>query len=315
MHGGRCLTGAQAATSSSSSSSCAAAPRRTRVHQRRAAHVARAKDSIGEDVLARLRAAEEEATRLRKELATVQAASGLADPTVVAKPRKRIDGTDAREGMLSSGSTRSAWLSENETAAVEDPEMAATVQRRLIVGAALAAGLAAFALVPTESLVIKPSRPMFSYLVPVLRIQQLLADTKEVVDDANWEQLRLILSRISGNPNNARENVGAVIALLGDAKTSEKARAIANEFYEFLASADYDKYFDTMVSRNRVISGVQNAQFVDFSNRSLLAAQQRLAAFLALVPSDQLEAARVQIEAIYAASSPPAPEPSAGEQS
>jgi hypothetical protein len=35
----------------------------------------------------------------------------------------------------------------------------------------LGAGLAAFALVPTEKLVLKPSKPMFFYLVPIMRVE------------------------------------------------------------------------------------------------------------------------------------------------
>jgi hypothetical protein len=45
------------------------------------------------------------------------------------------------------------------------------------------------------------------------------------------------------------------------------------------------------------VSGAQAAEFVGFSQRSLASAQARLAAFLALLPGEQLEAARSQVEA------------------
>jgi hypothetical protein len=46
-----------------------------------------------------------------------------------------------------------------------------SLQRRLIIGIGLSAALGAFALVPTEALRPRPSKPLFLYLVPLLRIQ------------------------------------------------------------------------------------------------------------------------------------------------
>ncbi len=43
------------------------------------------------------------------------------------------------------------------------------------------------------------------------------------------------------------------------------------------------------------ISGTQNAEFVKFSGAALQSAQQRLAAFLALMPRDQLDTAKQQL--------------------
>lgn len=45
------------------------------------------------------------------------------------------------------------------------------LQRRLLIGGALTLGLGAFALVPTEALRPKPPKPMYFYIVPLLRIQ------------------------------------------------------------------------------------------------------------------------------------------------
>lgn len=50
------------------------------------------------------------------------------------------------------------------------PALASPPQRRLILGAVAAVGLGAFALVPTQQLAVsKPSKPLFFYLVPLLR--------------------------------------------------------------------------------------------------------------------------------------------------
>ena len=45
------------------------------------------------------------------------------------------------------------------------------MQRRLIIGVGLSAALGAFALVPTEQLQPAPSKPLFFYLVPLLRVR------------------------------------------------------------------------------------------------------------------------------------------------
>lgn len=43
------------------------------------------------------------------------------------------------------------------------------------------------------------------------------------------------------------------------------------------------------------VSGAENAEFVAFSGKALKSAQSRLKAFLALLPSDQLQAAQQQV--------------------
>jgi len=46
------------------------------------------------------------------------------------------------------------------------------LQRRLLIGVVLTAAALAFALVPTDSLrIVKPLKPLFFYLVPLIRVQ------------------------------------------------------------------------------------------------------------------------------------------------
>lgn len=66
-------------------------------------------------------------------------------------------------------------------------------QRRLLIGVALTAAAAAFALVPTDSLrLVKPQKPLFVYLVPLLRVQvsgrvlSWLSDFECVVLTDSW---------------------------------------------------------------------------------------------------------------------------------
>ena len=44
-------------------------------------------------------------------------------------------------------------------------------QRRLLLSVLAGVGLAAFAVIPTEKLSLKPSKPLYFYIVPLLRIQ------------------------------------------------------------------------------------------------------------------------------------------------
>ncbi|KAG2499370.1 hypothetical protein HYH03_002945 [Edaphochlamys debaryana] len=265
---------------------------------------------LDEDVLARLRAAEEEAARLRKELEAAQKQGGVADP-VETGPKPRIDGQDVslRETIWDAGSPRSTWLSEKdveffsgpagikeEDPSTQDPEYKATVTKRILIGAVLTAGLGAFALVPTEALRPKPSKPMYFYLVPVLRVESLLSECKAIIEDADWPQLRQALNRIDGPPNNIRTNLDAIIALIPEARSATRATELSADLYEYLRSLDPNEYFDIMA---RSLTGSQNAQFSAFSLKALAAGQAKLAELLALVPQDQLAIAREQVSAGY----------------
>lgn len=132
------------------------------------------------------------------------------------------------------------------------------LQRRLLLGIGLTVALGAFALVPTDSLRIgRPSKPLFLYLVPLLRIQvtlscdwppgtvcarhqtcdcdvctvdcqlnvhcvsqALLSDVREIVADGKWDELEPALQRIQGSPNNSTQN-------LRDAAHSKPSCALA----------------------------------------------------------------------------------------
>jgi hypothetical protein len=84
---------------------------------------------------------------------------------------------------------------------------AGVVQRRLLIGIGASAALGAFALVPTEKLQPAPSKPLFFYLVPLLRVQGLLVEAEKIIPVGDYEQLRRVLERIEGPPNNVQENL------------------------------------------------------------------------------------------------------------
>ena len=72
--------------------------------------------------------------------------------------------------------------------------------------------LGGFALVPTERLQPAPSKPLFFYLVPLVRVQKLLKEAEQIIPDGDYEALRNVLSRIEGPPNNVQENLRSAAA-------------------------------------------------------------------------------------------------------
>lgn len=262
---------------------------------------------INEDVLARLRAAEDEAIRLREELAALQRDKDtqLGSEDVIEEKRNRIDGTDNRENLVFMGppeTKRSSWLSEADvdffTAAgpsevVEvDEESKQIVQRRLAIGLVVGAGLGALSFIPTETLRLRPPKPLFFYLVPLLQAQALLADCGQLIADADWVSLRAVLARLTGPPFSVKDNLQAAAAWLDDTRTAARCGELASELTEYLADMDYNKYFDAMP--RAAVSGAQQAQFVEFSSSALKAAQRKLSEALALMPEEDLAAARQQ---------------------
>lgn len=295
------------------------APSRPAVAPRRTSHRSRASQGdgpiISEDVLARLKAAEAEAASLKKELAAAQAvasASSLEAAAVEAKsekPAKRIDGGDLRrETLFSEDSKQRNWLSENdvsfftgggpgeaggsEGASAEETEV---VKRRLLLGLLASVGLGAFALVPTQDLALnKPSKPLFFYIVPLLRAQQLLIQVEQLVPEGDLLSLKSLLSRILGEPNNLQRNLRDAASTLPGTRESEQASAVAREVYEYVLQIDYDQYFESLAGARK--DGRAQQQYYDFSLNSCRAAQIKLRDFLALMPADQREAAASQLD-------------------
>lgn len=299
---------------------------------------------LSEDVLARLRAAEQEAARLREELAQVQqqqqqtpsssssaaaAADGSGDNSIANanaanNPALRIDSTDSRELPWTAGK-RTAWLSEADVtfftgagategaglaaeggaaASASSPEAQGVVRRRLLQGALATAALAAFALVPTRALRLgAPAKPLFFYLVPLVRALDQIRDLEPAVEDADWPRLRAARAAIVGSPGNARDNLYDAVAALdgysGDSTVpkgnAKRAEALASEVLDALDALDYNRYFDAAMM-GATPSGSQNAEFVKFTRAARAAAQKSLGEFLALMPREAVEGARQVVD-------------------
>ena len=137
--------------------------------------------------------------------------------------------------------------SEAEGAPGASEEEGAVVRRRLLLGVGLAVAAGAFALVPTEKLQAPPAKPLFFYLVPLVRVeaseasagrggirasspsrtqcsahasrflpqtrvQALLDEAERIIPDGNYEALRALLARIQGAPNNIQDNLRSAAA-------------------------------------------------------------------------------------------------------
>jgi hypothetical protein len=119
------------------------------------------------------------------------------------KPRNWLSEADVDFFVGSGGSSEAERASSSPSSAEDD----AVVSRRLTIGAALSAAAAAFALVPTQRLRAPPSKPLFLYLVPLMRVQKLLEEAEKIIPDGDYGRLRAILDRIEGEPNNVQDNL------------------------------------------------------------------------------------------------------------
>jgi len=270
---------------------------------------------MDEETISRLRKAEEEADQLRKEVASLRA--NQEKEAVLSKAGRRFwtgapyDAKDLkRETMLESDTASGNWLSETDVdfligkgengGGVLSPEDQAIVNRRLAVGGALTALCVGLAFIPTETFnFIKPSGTATDYLVPVLRSQDILAECRPLVEEAEWDQVRLVIDRIINAPNKLKSNLDAALAFVTPAEDRSKGRQLIADILEFIQEMDYNKYYEDRLNRQRYRGGAEEAKFVEFSLNSLTAAEGRLQIFLSLFLSNDIDRARQRITAVY----------------
>eukprot|EP00241_Pyramimonas_parkeae_P006631 CAMPEP_0114257448 /NCGR_PEP_ID=MMETSP0058-20121206/18738_1 /TAXON_ID=36894 /ORGANISM="Pyramimonas parkeae, CCMP726" /LENGTH=327 /DNA_ID=CAMNT_0001372175 /DNA_START=36 /DNA_END=1019 /DNA_ORIENTATION=+ len=265
-----------------------------------------------DEVVARLAAAEAEAAELRAML--TQAKGDDAPAATEALPKKtpqyadeRIDGTGFRETIwgVKKGSgetvkTGTSWLQEGDASFFtgDGPseladgmkmteEDKATVTRRLIGGLAATGVLFALSLIPDKEVRPKPAKPLFFYIVPLLRIQRVLEDMETTVRSGDAVALRAQIKTVVSNPFNAKENLKNAALCLESDVSYDKANKIAVDFLEYMEQVDYSKYFESVTAVNE--------RQINFSTQSVQAAERKLKEFLALMPADQLEAATTQL--------------------
>eukprot|EP00850_Spirogloea_muscicola_P004550 SM000019S05094 [mRNA] locus=s19:932186:935047:+ [translate_table: standard] len=265
-----------------------------------------------EDLAAKLAAAEAEASALRLELAARRAERlGELPKAKAAKSAKRIDGTGYRETMSFGpnkmtgrpdqqadkwGLTESRMfldkggLSELLGGPPQEEGAEAVVRRRLLIGLGLTAAAAVLAFLKLPALLTRPSKPLFFYLVPVVQLEATLKSLFSSATDASAVRSRL--QAAIGEPGSLKENLLSASALL-EGSDSDKATSLSFEILEYLDQADFSKYFRNLGEP----SEKQKSEFLKFSTSSIQATLSKLKEFLKLIPSEALDAARLQLPA------------------
>jgi len=278
------------------------------------------------DVVAKLKAAEADRERLRAELdaktsaeTSVKSVDELARMKPSTRGKPRVDGVGKREQLFASRSEGDAWLRDGMEFLVRDQpseagasaagmteEEEATVRRRAIVGAALTAAFVGLSQISIEAP--EPSKPLFFYLVPVVRSRELLRRATVLAEEGSWEELNSTVNRVTGPPNDVKENLFKAAAYLSGSQEA-KAREIAFDFLEYMEKVNYSKYFENMGS----VNGNKAAEYAKFSAKASVSAIGKIDEFLALMDRESVEAAESQVMAFEtqarAVIAEPEPEP------
>ena len=274
------------------------------------------------DMMAKLAAAEAEAEKLRSELKESARAPDLEElanridelaKQKPAKPENRIDGKGGRETLFgTSKNSGDAWLKdgmqflskEQPSELGESAEMSKedqdTVNRRLAIGLLGTGIFAGLSQISFEAPA--PSKPLFFYLVPLVKIRELLKQAADLAENGYWDELSTVCRQIVV-ANSARENLFKAAAYL-DARQEEKAKQVAFDFLELTEKIDYNKYFESMGA----VTGKKAAEYSKFSKKAAVAAAAKLDEFFVLMDREQLEAARSQVMAFEDQFEDPAPE-------
>ncbi|CAI5462321.1 unnamed protein product [Closterium sp. Yama58-4] len=258
-------------------------------------------DTEKEELAARLAKAEAEAAALRLELE--QRRLEKADNLIRMKPNSDvyIDGTGARETIFQGpvvtggkkGAARSWGFTETELLSaqagsegdgeIDGKERDGIVTRRLLIGAGLAVLALPVALYDIPLTVAPPTKPLFFYVVPLVRLQLALQAIVSQADSLDVVALRSQLRFAVGTIDSVRENLVSATVLLED-KSQQPAKELAFEIIDYLQQADYGNYFENM-----------GAPSPSQHLKSIKAAISRLDKFFRYVPSEVVEAVNQQV--------------------
>ncbi|KAJ7538185.1 hypothetical protein O6H91_11G037400 [Diphasiastrum complanatum] len=269
-------------------------------------------DSEREDLAAKLAAAEAEAKALRKELATRKGGKDVdLSKLKPAIPENRIDGTGYRETLLSFSDKPSEgdqkpnkWgLSEAELflskgaptegmglndAAIE-AETKDIVRRRLLLGlgfSLVAVGLAFFKL---PAGFIRPSKPLFIYLIPIIQLKEQLKNIETTDSDAKVVQEQL--QKLSDSANVLKDTLLSAAAWL-DESDADRASSLAYEIFEFLDQVDYNNYYESFGKA----SATQQLEFLRFSLQSVKGCSRKGGRVFVSCTREALVAAQSQLQ-------------------
>ena len=282
---------------------------------------------------ARLRAAEEEAARLRKELEAVQQESGrggdegedgraggasrIVPAPAPQKPKLRYDSTGYRETIFDMGTgikkpskelgnLMGNGLSEAELfltkggasreAMMENNVDQSVVRRYVLVGGVSTAASVALSFWRFQP---KPKYSADYYLERVLIAQSMLPDLADSAADGDWDGLVYGLNRLTGDKGGAldlRKNLLGAAATLDNVDKVDGAKAVAFDALGFIDNADYRVYFDT---QGRVPAGPEAIKAAAFTAGSLRAANRELQRFTGLMTAEAVAAAMERVPEQY----------------
>lgn len=269
-------------------------------------------DVSKDELAAKLAAAEAEAEALRRELAGRRGDKKVdLSKLKPAIPEQRIDGIGYRETIFSpTGKAMgekelqpSKWgLSEaelfiskgspSERTQIGGPPMEDSakevVKRRLIIGIGLALLGTSLAFFKLPTGLVKPAKPLFLYVIPIIHLREQLTTIENSSSDPNSVKLELKNLFDSGEIS---KDIFISAAGYLEGADAELASSITYSIFDYLNQADYNKYFDYMGQP----SASQQLGFLKFSLQSIQAARENIDKFLSLIPREQLEAAQSQI--------------------
>ncbi|GLJ04750.1 hypothetical protein SUGI_0002590 [Cryptomeria japonica] len=269
-------------------------------------------DTSRDDLAAKLAAAEAEAEALRRELAERKGNRDIdLSKLKPAIPEKRIDGVGYRETIFSAPGKAmgteveqpSKWgLSEAElflskgapsertqigSSPIEDNSKE-IVARRLLIGSGLALSAIGLAYFKLPAGLVKPSKPLFVYVIPILQLREQLMTIENFASDVNL--VRFQLKKINDSDDFSKDTFLSAAGYLEGADR-DTASSITYSIFDYLNQADYNKYFDYM--GQPPVS--QQLDFLKFSLKSIQAAREQIDKFLSLIPQEELQAAKSQI--------------------
>lgn len=273
-----------------------------------AASVSVKTDEEKEELAAKLAAAESEAEALRKELAARRANRDVDLAKLKpATPEKRIDGTGFRETLFSGTGKDSGGQDKNPNSwglleaelfvskgaptegsslggpAIEDGSNE-VVKRRLLIGLGITIVAVGLSFLKLPQGLVKPPKPLFFYLGPIVRLHEQLKLIEKSSSDANSVRQRL---QQALNPAYISKDTFLSAAGWLEGADADKAVALTYKIFDYLNQADYNKYYEALGTP----SAAQQLEFLKFSLRSVQVARENLDSFLSVMPQEALEAA------------------------
>lgn len=272
-------------------------------------------DEEKEELAAKLAAAEAEADALRKELAARRASKDVDLAKLKpATPEKRIDGTGFRETLFSgTGNSSDGVVKEPNSWGLLEAEIFLSkgaptegsslggpatednsneiVKRRLLIGLGITVVAVGLSFLKLPQGFIKPPKPLFFYLGPIVRLREQLKLIENSSSDVNSVRQRL---QQALNPADISKDTFLSAAGWLEGSDADKAISLTFTIFDYLNQADYNRYFEAMGKP----STTQQLEFFKFSLQAVQAARENIDLFLSTMPEEALQAANNNLKLV-----------------